>query len=307
MFLTFSRIVKTSFQHIKRNFKLSIASTLIMTLTFFVSTIFAISLYGAGIVLNYFENQSQIIVFFNPDNVTDTDITAVTNAVKGLNISSDITYVSKKDAYQKFVAFLKQESPGLSQSVNVDKLPPSLEIRTTNIDNLEHIANTLYAIQNQNTNHIDKILYYKNVEDFLKQFILVVRYTALAFISFLVGISLLIIWITIGIALNVHSDEIEIMQLVGATRSYIEFPYILEGALYGIAGSFLALVSILIGYILFAKFGSSTYISFLSFFKGIPLPAITLQEVLLGVIIEMVIGSFVGAIGSFVAVRSKLK
>src|SRR5579872_1871809 len=144
MVLTASRIIQTAWQHVIRNYKLSIASILIMALTFFVSSLFVTSIYGASIVLNYFERQSQIIVFFNPDNVTQDYISTVESAVKNVGIPVSITYVSKDEAYKKFLAFLRQDSPTLSQSVNADKLPPSLEIKTTNIGDLEKVANVLY-------------------------------------------------------------------------------------------------------------------------------------------------------------------
>lgn len=303
-----NRVFKTCFQHITRNAKLSVASALIMALTFFVSSLFLGALYGSGIVLNYFEKQSQIIVFFNPDTVTNSFISQVRTAVSDEPFPLQITYVSKQEAYKIFIQFLKQDSPNLSQSVNADKLPPSLEIKTNNITDLEKVAKLLYNFQNEpNGNNIDKILYYKNVEDFLNEFINLVRFAGLVFIGFLASISLLIIWITIGIALSTHADEIEIMELVGATRSYIELPYILEGAIYGIAGSVVSMILLVVVYGVIVKFYSSSYSIFISYFKGIPLPMVGAGQILLVIVCEICIGAIVGSFGSFIAVRNKLR
>jgi cell division transport system permease protein len=302
----FKKTIQTAVNHIKRNGKLSTASILIMALTFFVSSLFVLALYGANIILNYFESQSQIIVFFNPDTVTSSYIDQVRTAVENEHVPLSITYVSKAQAYKKFIQFLSADSPTLSQSVDESKLPPSLEIKTTNIEDLQKVANVLYSYQNDG-NMIDKILYYKNVEDFLKEFINVAKFSAIIFISFLGGISLLIIWITIGIALSSHADEIEIMQLVGATKSYIETPYILEGAIYGVIGALTSLISIGILYLAISKIYSSSFVVFLSYFKGIPLPTIGLWQIAIAAVIEIVIGGLVGSIGSFIAVRSKLR
>lgn len=46
---------------------------------------------------------------------------------------------------------------------------------------------------------------------------------------------------TIRLALFVHRDEIDIMRLLGATESFIRFPFYLEGALKGTAAAGLAL------------------------------------------------------------------
>lgn len=306
MLLQLTRVFKTSYFHILRNFKLSLASTLVMALTFFVSSLFLLSLYSANIVLNYFERQSQIIVFFNPDVIQNQNISSVKALVNGEGFPVSVKYVSQQQAYKIFTDFLKQDSPTLSQSVNADKLPPSLEITTTNLDNLDRIATDLYTLQNH-VGYIDKILYYKNVEDILKAFIRVVQYAGLGFVGFLGGVSLLIIWITIGIALSSHADEIEIMQLVGATQAFIEFPYIIEGAIYGMLGALLSLGCLGILYIVLSHLYVGSLLVFLSYFKGIPFPTIGLNHLVFSMLIEMLIGALVGSIGSFIAIRKQLK
>jgi len=306
MILSMQRILKTAYQHIVRNMKLSLASVLIMALTFLISSIFLIALFGANLILTYFEGQSQIIVFFNPDTVTTAYIQQVENAVMAENLPVHITEISKEEAYKIFVSYLNQQTPAISQSVNENKLPPSIEVRTTNIDDLEKVATLLYSYQAK-SNSIDNILYYKNVENFLNEFIKVIRLAAIVFISFLGSISVLIVWITIGIALNSHADDIEVMQLVGGTKIYIETPYILEGAIYGITGAIASSVIVAIVYEVITHFYTSVYASLTSYFRGIPTPHITFILIFLIVLGEAVLGALIGAIGSYLAIRSKLR
>ena len=67
MILKTKRILKYTYQHIIRNGWLSFASIAIMTLTFFVISIFAFTIYSVNVVLHYYESKSQVIVFFDPN------------------------------------------------------------------------------------------------------------------------------------------------------------------------------------------------------------------------------------------------
>lgn len=306
--LFLSRVWKTAMQHIRRNANLSIASSLIMALTFFVSSVFVFLIFGASLILNYVEMQSQIIVFFSPDTVTQPYIDQVKQSILDTNLPDlRVNYVSKQDAYKKFIDYWKRDSPDITQSVNQDKLPPSLEVKTARIDDLQKIADVVANYQKSSNSQIDKVLYYKNVEDFLKEFIKVVKYLAIGFILFLVGISLLIVWITIGIAVATHKDEIEIMQLVGATSSYIELPFIIEGAIYGVIGAAVSSGLFLGVYLILTKVFRSTYINLLSYFQGIPVPHPSILALLGIILFEILLGAIVGSLGSFIAMRNKLK
>jgi cell division transport system permease protein len=54
-------------------------------------------------------------------------------------------------------------------------------------------------------------------------------------------VAIIIIGATIRMAMLSHAKEISIMQLVGATDGYIRRPFLIEGALKGLAGGILAL------------------------------------------------------------------
>ena len=61
-------------------------------------------------------------------------------------------------------------------------------------------------------------------------------------------ISSLVIFNTIRISLYSKSEEIQVMLLVGATRTYIAFPFVLQGLFLGTIGAVLAVVALASGY-----------------------------------------------------------
>lgn len=301
------RIFKYTKQHIIRNGWLSFASIAIMTLTFFVITIFALTLYSVNVILHYYESKSQVIVFFNPsDNISY--INSVKADVQKENGVTRIKYVSKQGAYERFVKFLKTENPSLAKSVDVNALPPSLEISTKNLTTLENVANMLFKLKKNNSSAIDNILYFKSVVKFLKQSVSVIRDIGLGLIIFLGIISFIIIIITIAITINSHSEEIEIMKLVGASNNYISGPFIIEGAFYGVIG---VIISFLILYGIFFVINNYYQQSILypmeQFFQGVPLPTYSflLFSEVLGV--EIIVGIILGSLASFISLRRYLK
>ncbi|HEX2483840.1 MAG TPA: permease-like cell division protein FtsX [Myxococcota bacterium] len=61
--------------------------------------------------------------------------------------------------------------------------------------------------------------------------------------------ALLIVTNTIRLAVYARRDEIEILMLVGATRSFVAVPFLLEGLLQGVAGGLLALALLGLGFL----------------------------------------------------------
>jgi len=61
--------------------------------------------------------------------------------------------------------------------------------------------------------------------------------------------ALLIVANTIRLAVYSRQDEIEILSLVGASRSFVRVPFVIEGTLQGVAGGVLALAALYVGFL----------------------------------------------------------
>ena len=90
------------------------------------------------------------------------------------------------------------------------------------------------------------------------------------------------------------------MRLIGATSWYIRWPFITEGAFYGIVGA-------LIGWLI--STGALLYATpFLeSFLKGIPVLPVSYVDLLILLSIEVLLALFLGVVSSFLAVFRYLK
>jgi cell division transport system permease protein len=85
------------------------------------------------------------------------------------------------------------------------------------------------------------------VEGYTRVLVLV-RLAAVGLGGVLVVAALLIVGNTIRLAVYARSDELEILSLVGASRTYVRIPFLLEGGLLGVLGGLLALAALWLGF-----------------------------------------------------------
>lgn len=82
------------------------------------------------------------------------------------------------------------------------------------------------------------------------------------------AVAIVIIGVTIRITVLQRSKEISIMRLVGATNRYIRGPFLIEGAIKGVAGGLLAILMCWITFTLFSRTSADTGAT-LVFFGGL--------------------------------------
>lgn len=113
-------------------------------------------------------------------------------------------------------------------------------------------------------------------------------------------IAWVIILSVIGTRITSRREEISLMQLIGATPGYISAPFVVEGILYGVIGSFVAwgLAYLVILY------STPFFAGFVSQIPGLYPTVVFMLQVLGG---AMGLGVTVGALGGLLAVRRYLK
>jgi len=168
----------------------------------------------------------------------------------------------------------------------------SLEISLADADASGDVAAAL-------TTHddVDRVLTKQTEYDALLGIINVIRTVGLVGIG-LVGLTVLFMIInTIRIAVYSRANEIEIMRLVGASDSFIRWPFILEGILCGLAG---AIVTIVLAAVVWDPI-QPAMVTIFQMPTAVSTQFLTTLSVLL-----LAVGLGVGALGSWISVRSYL-
>ena len=147
---------------------------------------------------------------------------------------------------------------------------------------------------------VEEVVFQEDVVKALQQWTLNIRMIGIALISIFGLVSLLVILVIIGMKITLRREEIDILQLLGASRWYIRAPFILEGVFYGAVGAFMAwgMSYLLLLYL-------TSYI--IKFFQGIALLPVSPIFMLTVLGIEISSGIVIGSLGSLLAVKRYLK
>ena len=279
--------------NVRRSPYQALAAILIIMQTFFVISIFTFVITGSSRIITYFESLPKVTAFFK-DDAKQADIDQIQNKIQQTGKVSTIHFVSKQEALQKYKSFSKDD-PRLMDLVSADILPSSLEVSTTQINDLQSVSDIL-----QSSPIVSKVLYQKDVVDTLTSWTNAIRKIGIALIVILALDSIFIMLIIISIKVSQKREDIEIMRLIGATKWYIRWPFLYEGVFYGIVGTIpgwaLAVVSLI-----YAE-------PFLKTFLG-DIPLFTFSPAFFLIVLagELLLAFVLGMFSSFLAVLRYLK
>lgn len=149
------------------------------------------------------------------------------------------TYVSKEDALARFRAALAGQT-ALLEALPGNPLPASIEVSLApdrrTAAGIRDIAAALRGLAG-----VSDVEYGREEAERLAALVRVVRLAGLAVGLVLALVATFIVASTIRLALYVRQEEVELLRLVGATERFVRAPFLIEGALEGLAGASLAL------------------------------------------------------------------
>lgn len=251
MFITkFKRIMRSGFVNFWRNGFVTVASILVMTVTLFVmgSLMFVDAMLDSS--LSQIQEKVDVNVYFTLD-ATDDEMQSVKDKVEGLSEVTFVELITQEQALENFRELRLSEGDETSlqalEELEENPLPARLNIRAAETDQYETIATFIEsdeATAASGRDVVDKVNFFQNEEaiNTLSSIINSVDRLSLIALIVFVLISILIVFNTIRLAIYTSREEIEVMQLVGASRRYIRGPFIVEGIMYGIVSALVALV-----------------------------------------------------------------
>lgn len=212
---------------------------------------------------------------------------------------SKVVYVSKDEAAQKFLARMGHLAPSLfSKKPSENPLPASIELKLKDRSSISGKIDRIRAWAEKLAKNqlVDDVSYGQGwVENWASFLTSIQLLSALAvFMTLILG--LLVIGNSIRVSLSQRREEIEILELVGATNTAIRWPFVVEGALLGFMAAVIgAVVGSLLQNAVFAYIKRS--LSFWSVMSGVH--ALSWQ----GFVGLVIIGTVFGAVGAYVCVR----
>ncbi len=300
------RIARSGFYSFWRNGFVSFSGMLVMiiTLSVILGTIFLGAILKSS--LQEIKNKVDVNVYF-VQSASEDDIMAVDKSLQALPEVSSVTYTSADQALSDFKTKHQNDQFTLQalDELGTNPLEASLNVKAKDPSQYEGIAQFLQsssALSANGASIVDKVNYYQNKDaiDALNRLIDSANRLGFALTMFLVAISILITYNTIRLSIFMSKDEISVMRLVGASRTYIRGPFVISGAMYGL---FSAIITLVLFWPITLWLGRVTQ----NFFIGLNIFSYYVSN--FGQIFCIIVfsGVFIGAFSSYLAARKHLK
>lgn len=291
-------LVGEGFRNVFKNKKSTISALTTMCLCMFVFGIFFIIGQNINHIMNSIEDAQGMKVFFK-STVANQKIEEYGNQIKNIQGINNVQYVSKEDNLNELKAGLK-DSASVLEGLEFEQLGASYKVTLSDLSRNEAIQSEIKTIVGDD---LDEISSSNEEIATLMAIGKGVRIFTLILLIILVGISLVIIGNTIKLTVHARRREISIMKYVGATNSFIRWPFIVEGILIGIASALLSIL--IVGFIyngLIPKLLESNVV------KTLEITFVTFADMFnLIIIVYLALGIGIGVIGSMMSMRKYLE
>jgi cell division transport system permease protein len=282
--------VVRAWQGFWRNAMMSLAATATVILMLVLLSGLVIVISGLNSGLAFIESKVAVTAQLI-DGLSDIRLETLITRVEQIPGVKEVTYVSPELAMQRLGEAYQERGLELDLGGADIELYASLEVALTDPSLASSVVDALAVPE------VERITTKQADYDKLLDIIGTIRTVGIIALVLVGTVVLFMIVNTIRIAVYSRANEIEIMRLVGASDSFIRWPFILEGILCGLIGGLVTIVLVAIVWdpiqpVMVTVFQMPAAVSaqFLA----------SLSAIVLGV------GLGVGAVGSWISVRSNL-
>jgi cell division transport system permease protein len=292
---TLTRHLREGFKNLGRNGWMTFASISAVMVTLLILGVFLMLAMNIQHLVEMVEKQVEIRVSL--DVTTDqAAIKRIEGDIRKLPEVAEVQFVPKAQGLKKLKKSFGDKGELLNGLEKENPLPDTFIVKAKTPQQTGALAKKIQPIEG-----VQKVNYAEQTTKKLFDITEVVRFIIVAFIIALAFTAMFLIANTIKLTIVARRREIEIMKLVGATNSFIRWPFFVEGALMGIIGAILPIILLSVGYGSLVDFVEQDLA--LYFLDLLPMFPLVFQIAL----ILMGIGAFIGIWGSLMSVRRFLR
>lgn len=244
-------------------------------------------------MLGDLEAENEMLAYIEETYTREEAVALEETLIKVPNVSS-VTFVTKEEARDAFLEGRAEND--LLSDMPAEVLRDRYRIR---VEDIEEMAATKTALE-----QVTGVAWVRAALEIAQGFVMIRNIAtgvAIILIAMLLLISLFIISNTIRLAYFYRREEIAIMKMCGATNSFIQWPFVIEGMLLGLTGALTAF---------FIQWGLYELVCrFIQQSDGLTLVKILDYESMINVILPVFCGTglIIGVGGSLLAIRKFLR
>lgn len=295
IFRRFIRHIKEGFIGVKRHFAMAFSSAMAVMITLTMVGVFGVLAVNVAYLSQEIEQSISLVGLIKYDVTDITQINTMKTQIEKMDGVINVEYRTKDQEFDfyneqypdmiEFSELYREDNPFhdtfiiyLKDGTNMSSIKNDV-IKINGIDSVEDGGSNTYTLIN--------VLHSARLVGGVLVIALVVLATYL-------------IYNTIKVTIATRKDEIGIMRNVGAKNGYIRAPFLVEGIIVGIMGSIIPIALVVYGYIKLFNMTNGVLAGVMSL-----VPIFPFILILSGAL--LIIGVFVGFIGSYISVCKYLR
>lgn len=284
-------MVFRAFQNMRRNLFPNVTTIGVITISVLIFSTFSLIAFNLDSFLGTWEDKMEVVVYLKKKTPAAEVETLLKNArlLKGVE---SVKYVSPSDAMTFMEGRLSQQK-NLLEGIQSTVFPASFEIQLKkNYRNSKKIKEVVALLQP--FQQIEEVRYGQEWVETFSSFLHLLRLTQWILGGLLVVAMVFIISNTLQLTISSRREEIEVMHLLGASPSFIQIPFYIEGIIQGLLGAGLAILFLFLLHQVVSLYISPSMQEWLAKIPIVFLPPESLVGLLSG-------GMVLGFLGSFIA------
>jgi cell division transport system permease protein len=227
----------------QRHWPLQMASVTVMTVVLLILNFMFLGFSTFNQMVGQWGRGLEMIVYFK-EEAAGASLEILRQRLEKSGDFDEIRFISKNDATKKFLTSLGGESLDLMADPKwTSPIPASFELRLSEKIPMEDRVSSLqnWAGQLHGLEYIEDVFYGQGWVENFQRFLHSARGAVILLWALSLSVGLLIVGNCIRLSFLQRREEIEVLELVGATSRFIRMPFLLEGISIGLAASLLSL------------------------------------------------------------------
>jgi cell division transport system permease protein len=186
-------------------------------------------------------------------DATQGEIDSLGNELQGIPHVATVDFISKGTALQELKEDLgKEKARELTSQLSENPLPASYRITPDDAANLQGIREAIIPTGANGKPQpispiVEKIFDRQDESQKIEQVTGALKIVLTIITALLIIASLMLVGNTIRLSIYTRRREVEVMRLVGATRWFIRWPFMIEGVVVGFTGGLVAILILWLG------------------------------------------------------------
>ena len=294
----FRRFVAEAISGMFKNGLMTAASIIVVTSCLFIFGVFMVVTLNINHIGEQIANSCQIQVFITNEAKYGGMIQGISDQIKKLDHVEGITFETGEETFAEFQKGLSEEDKKPFAGLPEDVISDSFKITLDDINYTDDLVKKLSKIDG-----VESVENRQDVVNLVNELTKLIRDVSFWIVIVFMLISIFIISNTVKLTVHNRRKEINIMKYVGATDSYIRWPFVIEGIFVGLISAIVAFLVTQSSYMGLVSASNSSMSSIKMTMEILQFKEI--WHIIAGSYVGL--GAAIGAVGSALSIRRYLR